>query len=406
MRELILMAPMQAKPKLGIGNLYDLAIIDFLAKCRRIAGSSVSCPTIWNVNGLKTMQLAAETGAEDTQQVKNAVSIWIAEARRTLASFSIELGDDVRDDNLSDDMLTRLNSHFDKTLQLEALLVCVCSKCNDTLGSDPGIKTCRKCGAAALHKERATLFIVAEQEAIEEKANRITFFPLSSRAQLLSYSRSLPKRFALVVEKDRLLTVAYRGIPLDPRHVAVSLPSALNARAYEKVTLVHGDIIKKYDYYAIVSLGIEDLPQSIVCHGPVVDRDGKKLRWQLGADSRDPLMKALSPRILRCLFLKSSLRVPLKLGTQSWEGELRGLRRLFAKADTILKSTRTNPVSEFAFPEPATFLALTDALALPEAFETFRNTVDAFWLHAKAHSFTPDQRAWLSTMVSLYFGCK
>src|SRR5690242_10404771 len=104
---------------------------------------------------------------------------------------------------------------------------------------------------------------------------------------------------------------------------------------FDKQTFIHGDVIKKFDYYALCYLSSGYLPSQIVCHDSCLGEDRKKVRWQ----NEDNInLKTLSPRVMRCFFLKHNLRKPVII-SKDIESELIYPTKVFLKIKNLLDSS-------------------------------------------------------------------
>lgn len=296
MREIVLMAPMQIKQQLGIGNIYDLVLCDFYAKARRITGVKVIFPMLINVNGTPIEKIFGPNPQEAD------ISITVDNLTNMCKKYKINFDYVLRDDN-NPILNQSVNASFKNVLVNE------CLACGSIFGTDPDIKRCKNCGEITTYHMRDALVQSVFHSEILQKLESVNFFPNSVKTRLYDFIQSLPAQYELLLEKPRAYTSIFNGTPLDPRFTAIALLDQVvrTEKEYDLLTCISGDLVKKYVYFIFAYLDIS--PTNIVIHGLATGENNKKIRWQdeKGTNFLDYL--EIDEQELRTFFITNS---PLK----------------------------------------------------------------------------------------------
>ena len=369
MRELVLMAPMQIKKHLGIGNIYDLVLCDFYTKARRSCGNETFFPLLINVNGSPLEKLLAKDPSADVDKIVAELS---NEAKRYGVDAIFVLRDDldvkVKDLGVAD---TRCMAPVNE-----------CTKCGAIYGSDPGIQTCKHCGALTHYGKRPTLAINVRHSVMSRNFERAQYIPSKVKNRLVDYAMSLPEEYSLVLEKRRRHTLQYENFDLDPRFVAIGLLKVAEAKVgnAEKITCVCGDLVKKFLYYIFAYSNGKDsiLPNTIITHGTITDAEHKKLRWQDADGGFSPDVFGITGQELRTFFITSSAMKNIVISKNSLLSNAIKMARLSKRMESLMLAgcSDTNIISELASRECSAFDEAIEKWRFPAAYKAVENFVN------------------------------
>lgn len=338
--ELIIIAPTQIKRQLSVGNIYDLTIADFYAKCRKFANVDIYMPFLWNINGEPLVKQMREDGySVDGVTIEAYVSSLIARANKKMEDHYINFDGFIRDDHIQGELNSLLTGRYADYLVDGDTYINECIVCKNIFGSDPSIKICKICGSNTIFRGRKTFFKKIKRSTIEDKIKKIKFYPDSLNEKLLDFLNYLPDEYDLILEKNREYTLNYDKYKLDPRFITMLLPAIINDRLQKKVDniiYIHGDVVKKFDYYSICYLENCDLPSKVVSHGVIVDKENKKIRWQDDDGEELEIFKIINNKILRAYFLSHNIVGNLMFDKQNVQGQVKGLTKLYIKIKKIL----------------------------------------------------------------------
>jgi|SRR3989344_408671 len=340
--ELVVMSPIQIKRNLSVGNIYDLTLNDFYAKARRFGGREVSLPLLWNVNGQPLIKQMREDGIKLTpRNIEEYISKLIYTARNSMEDHYLDFDLVLRDDQISESMDLLARTSYSGAFRVGSTNINECLSCRDIYGSDPSITNCRSCNYPTTFHQRNTMFKPIRREDIESKMRGIEFFPSGIERRLASFIGDLPDEYDLILEKNRQYTVEHNGFRLDPRFVAIMLPAILNQLSgrgpYNIRTFIHGDVVKKFDYYSLCYLNEGDLPTRIAVHGLLIGQDKRKLRWQEDHGDQVHLFKGVDKKILRAYFLKQKFEGNTVLSERNLQAQSTGLTRIYLKMKRVLE---------------------------------------------------------------------
>src|SRR3989344_60046 len=308
-KELVVMAPIQIKPQLSIGNIYDLSLADFYSKARRFAGVETIFPLLENVNvDPFVSQVRKEHPFASAGLIRDTAETWASRLSAQARSLSINTDFMLRDDQISVQLSKLIAASYRERFIIGPVLIVECLGCVKIYGSDPSIINCKRCGKLNTVHVRKSLYTQVRNQEILSSLERAVFYPQGARKELIQFVDTLPNLFNLVIEKQREYTLSYSGFKLDPRFTAIILPAILGAKSYTRRTWFHGDVIKKFDYYSYCYLGQIDQPTHIVAHGVLLDESHKKFRWQSdNGSSLQWLTRFLNNGVLRAYLTKGDL---------------------------------------------------------------------------------------------------
>lgn len=398
----MLTAPLQVKPTLSLANLYDLVIADFFAKVRQLQGIEVHHPLIWNINGDPILKLGQMHSPEFTIEIlPEFVNGCLQSASVILNAFGVTFTRVIRDDEVQDEINALLQDKYSHRIKSGILGVTACRSCGTHFGADPGITTCKYCKGVTERAPLQSLYIRVEHPDLLRRARQITWIPESAFSKLVTFIDSLPHSYELVISKPRKKSLLFNGFSLDPRFTAILCYGLLPLNRFSRVTLIHGDVTKKLDYYLLSYLDPADLPHAIVTHAPCLGSDGKKLRWQDQQGKENKL--DISPKVLRCIFLKRHIRRSVQLSRAFLQPDIHEPTKLFLKIRQMLQRPTSEADGDISGIQED-FLCLANQFELPQAYATVRDTVNLWWEQTKYRRLTRREGCWLNEMRRLYFG--
>lgn len=402
MKELVIMAPTQVKDLLSPGNIYDWTIIDFYCKARKMQGIEVYCPLLWNVNGNPVLkQVMQNRGKIDQKSIKSYVETTTKKLKQSFSKYSISFDAEVRDDQIQKLLNEYIVVNFRGIIQEDVIKIAKCVKCDSFYGTDPKIKICKTCFGKITFSPQRTLFININKKKIDKLIGKIAFFPESTRQKLISFNNKMPQEYKLIITRKRLYTLKYRKFQLDPRFIAIILPSICTKKEYDEITYIHGDVIKKLDYYTLCYLGKGDPPTRIVSHGNLMDGSNKKLRWQENISGRN-FFEGIDPSLLRMHFLKQNIFSGLRMNKEHLANSVRGLYKLRHRINLLLK-TPINNANLTPYPVNEDFMSAINNFRYAIAFEIMQKNMKTLWKKTKDRQLTKSEFAWIKTVNSLYY---
>lgn len=407
--ELVIMAPTQIKPDLSVGNIFDLTLIDFYVKARRLSGINVFSPFLWNINGEPIVkQILENKKIFSLESASDYIFKTIEIAKIKLKEHYINFDIFLRDDQILSDIEDLIAANYSTAFNFGFAKLSRCSKCEMIFGSDPSIKICKFCGAQVDHLDKETFFKKVDKEKILDKVNQISFYPAGTKQKLLNFIDTLPEEYNLILEKDRAYTLKYKNIKLDPRFVIMLFPAILKSSSYDYVTWIHGDIVKKFDYYSLCYLNKEDCPDKIVSHGLVLGVNNKKDRWQNSDNTTLKLIDNLDYKILRAYFLKHNIHTDIVINLNIIRGQEKGLQNLYFKINRVLEERNLdlniNGVRDVLKVELESFHKNIEIFRFSEAFNNIQTYTNLCWKIVKDYKLSKEEQDILLNFKIIYFG--
>lgn len=401
MKELILMAPMQIKDYLNLGNLYDLTLIDFYAKARNAQGYNTFFPLLINVTGSPTEKLMADDPEPaSAQMLQERIEIAISNLTADCSQHFIEHDEVIRDDNTMSTIRTLLP-------QAKNVIESYCPNCNSWYGTDPSIIFCRRCGSSISRKRHHCFAKEISKEKILEKINSIDFFPSYAKKRLLDFATSLPDSYMLSLEKERFYTPNIDGHFIDPKFAAIAtLVQAHRFFQPDTATYIHGDVMKKFIYYVIAYLDPEILPSKDVMHDVITGEDKLKTFWRNNKEAEDTFLNSINKRELRAYMLSHSITSSLQI-CKNTIPEIHKTAKIYVLFNRICDK-RNLDTSQAQDPYLANsvkaFYDLATNWKLVEAFTQMQSIVHYCWKKVKIEPLNLQEVNSLQQIQQLYFG--
>ncbi|MDD4984040.1 MAG: hypothetical protein PHH82_04370 [Candidatus ainarchaeum sp.] len=406
--EIIIIAPTQIKKGLSVGNIYDLTIADFYAKARRLAGIKVFAPFLLNINGEPLIkQITFENKAPTKDNIKKYILLAIKQIKKDLKNHYLSFDYIVRDDKIKKNLVRLFKTTYKDSITVGQTNIIECSSCGNIYGSDPTICSCKKCNRPLISQTKTSLFKKINRKTIERKMATIAFFPNCIRQKLKTFVFSLPETYDLILEKNRAYTIEYNGFNLDPRFAAIMLPAILCSHKYTKRVWIHGDVIKKFDYYSLCYLNNNDCPTKIVSHGLLLGPDGKKLKWQKDDGSQKELFKGINNKILRAYFLKHNINQDKVIDPSKLQLQTRDLLKIYLKLKKILQTNKdknNESIRQDLAVQINLFNNAVNNFKLSAAFESMQNYVNICWKIVKNNNLSLSEYNMLFELKNIYFG--
>ena len=393
-----MMAPMQIKEHLTIGNIYDLLLCDYSARIHRLAGDKVFFPLLLNVNGSPLAKLSEKLGRRDCSNLVQEISASLA---KECQDYSISFTDILRDDVIPMDVL----SIYVPKPKIARFIRC--PNCGAIYGTDPSIHTCKYCGEVVGFTEQETLAIDVCRDEVDEKLVSIRFVPDSARKRLLDFLDNMPDRYDLILERNREYTVEANGYRLDPKYATILMMRSFcdSAPHYDEIVCIHGDVIKKLTYYMLAYLPSEYLPKTDIMHGLIVDAERKKLR----GDYLDAISgQGIKKKELRAILLKHSIIDDIVVDEQALLNDKKAVVKLYVLCERI-KDDRNldldrNGVRESLNLIFQSFLDFANSWRLTQAFESAHSFVHTCWKILKDDKLSYDEMDRVKQIQEVYFG--
>ncbi|MDD3175994.1 MAG: hypothetical protein PHU51_05955 [Candidatus Nanoarchaeia archaeon] len=409
--ELVIIAPTQIKKKLGIGNIYDLTLADFYTKAKRFNNTKIHMPFLWNVNGkhlLKQMKL--EQMPLTSNSIIQCASTFIENAKTQLIKHHLNFDDFLRDDENSAKIDVLAKTLYKTAFVEGKTQVNECLKCGEIYGSDPTIKICKNCNEPTSYYVKETLYKKIKRGELEEKIQSIKFIPEDIQLKLNAFLNQMPNEYDLILEKKRTYSLKYKNYCLDPKFVAMLFPAILNNdllnNSFSMKTFIHGDVIKKFDYYSLCYLNMQDIPTKIIAHKILVGEDKKKLRWQ--NDDNGFNLDAWDTKILRAYFLQHNINKDVVVSQKQLEQHKIGLTRTYIKINKILENRNLDTGKFGVRPKLQAlineFNVAIDSFKLSKAFYSVKEYIDLSWKLVKENKLSFDEHNTLISFKQMYFG--
>lgn len=402
MNTIILMAPMQIKKQLGIGNIYDLVLCDFYSRCLKMRGIETFFPILFNINGSPIEKIAPLNMESHDEFYDYATSV-LSQNLDEIKHFSISYDAVLRDDD---------NKKVISDLLPEAgrYIVNRCPNCGSIYGSDLSIKSCRRCNSLLRPVPKMTYAMRTNTNEIRRKVDGIKFVPESTKLRLNDFIGILPEEYDIILEKDRRYTTIVDGIQIDPRFTAISLLDAARKmyHDYPSIIYIHGDVVKKFTYYALAYLPDNDMPSVDVMHGSIVDDNHEKIRWHLSGGAFGMTDIGLNNRELRAFFLSSSTRNNTVFNRENILARKRILVKTFVLGGRVCEGRNyiagTSGIRDQIRHLLEEFYTQVDHWNLPRAFEIANGIIHNCWTIVKDAKLTEEEVNVVKKLRSIYYG--
>ena len=398
----VLMAPMQVKQQLNIGNLYDLLLCDFYTKCLRMRNMECFFPLMINVNGSPIEKIVSVSYAQEGDYYRIATDM-INRVAIDCKRFSIQYDTILRDDDNVEEiyaLLPKLGVHS----------VVYCTACGSVYGSDLSIRFCRRCGQKTEVNLRETFAKNVVSSDILKKISTVYFAQPSAKLRLTDFVNSLPDNYDIILEKDRKYTARINGVGIDPRYAAISLLSTARKRCPvpRKIVHIHGDVVKKFTYYVLAYLSDEDIPDVDVMHGNIVDVEHKKLR-NCDANGRlDASSLGLNNKEFRAMLLSSSAKSDIVIDYNIASQRREALVKTYVLMSRVCDNRNFIPgtigLSAEFDKSLKNFYAAVDNWNLPKAFEIVNRLVRECWAKTKNLMLSEEEVKIIKSLQAIYFG--
>lgn len=343
----ISMVPVQIKERPHLGNIYDWVLIDFYSKLLRSEDNDVITPAIWNSLGHPITSLLRDRKMEvNPKNVDMLVAQYIDKNERYLKDLNINFYPVYRDDKLKDELQYYLNNSYLGKIFEKNFAGKYCTSCDKILGTDMKIEKCKWCNSIVVDVISNGFFVNANINEIKQKAEGIKFIPENIKESMLNFAKVLPENYDVLVSKDRAYTVEIvingKKVQLDPRFVtimSVTLINNMHAGDPAHSIIIHGDVVKKFDYYNLVYNVSNAISSTIVGHGPCLGSDGKKVRAANKgvSDTLDSLFENYSPQIVRGFLLSRDIDYPVFMSESSIE-EVKTVKNRLSRVINELKN--------------------------------------------------------------------
>ncbi|MEI7463375.1 MAG: hypothetical protein WCK03_03175 [Candidatus Taylorbacteria bacterium] len=216
--------------------IYDLTIIDFYSKVRRLQGYKVDAPLLWNVNGLPILKMMHSENIDISAKTVDAyVSKNIKLGITLLKEYFINTREQIRDDKIGQRIAQFIDKNCTSYIHTGQIPIVCCQDCKIDFGTDTNILNCKICGLSTKLAIVDTLFQIIRREDIRTKIDKIHFYPEGIKLELLSFNDSMPEEYNLNLTKQREFTLKYKKFDLDPRFIVMLVPSLVSGQ-YSKRT--------------------------------------------------------------------------------------------------------------------------------------------------------------------------
>jgi hypothetical protein len=384
---IVTMAPVQVKEKPHLGNIYDWVLIDFYSKLLRYQGNEVVAPSLWNAVGHPIINLLrAQNLKVDQQNIDTVVEQCIATSKRYMHTLGVELSPTYRDDKFGAELQLHLKQAYPDVIFKKEFVGKYCAGCDRILGSDPEIIVCKRCETPTKDILSIGYFIRVNIGDIRKKVAKVRYLPEGIQTAILNFAETLPSEYDLLITKDREHTVSVmiRGenVQLDPRFVTlmtIPLVNKMHSNDETQLIVIHGDVVKKFDYYNLSYTNENELPLVVFSHGACVGSDGKKIRTDPDAkkDILDALIERYSPKTVRGFLLSRDLGDTIVIS----EGRFKEVDVLKAKLNRTRARLEANKNRREGLPYPnlknvdTSFYKLAQKLKLSGVFSLISNLV-------------------------------
>ena len=402
--ELVIMAPIQVKKSLSPGNIYDLTLIDFYAKTRRLQGSKIHMPLFWNVNGLPVLRMMQrENIVISNEKRKEFIDKCIQNGVIALKKHYINFDEQIRDDEISLILSDFIGAHCQSNILKGSIPIATCKKCGSDFGTDNMIKLCKICGSPIEMQYKDILYQEISRDEILKRVYKINIYPIGAKKELIAFCNSMPEKYNICLTKKREYTITYDGFSLDPRFIVMLTP-ALVQGIYSKRVYFHGDIIKKFSYYSLCHLPSKFLPTNIICHGVLLDKHGRKIKWQDHDEEVANLFNELPPSDLRAFSLKRNVVKDVIIDFDIVKNNLREQEILRERIDNILKYEHFSSLSVEFINLKKELLEAVNNFFYGVAYDKMVTIVKLLENKLPQKSIHPDEILFLNELRFLYFG--
>ncbi len=402
--EIVIMAPVQVKKVLSPGNIYDLILMDFYVKSRRFQDIKVCLPLLWNVNGLPVLKMMQRENIIVSKTTREEfVDKCIQEGVKALKKYCIDFDEQIRDDKISTILSDFVNMHCKSNIIKGSIPIATCNKCNSDFGTDVTITLCKICGGSVDMKDQNVIYQKISKNEILETISRIKIYPIGAKKELVTFCNLMPEKYNICLTKNREYTITYDGYSLDPRFIVMLTP-ALVQGTYSKRIYFHGDIIKKFSYYSLCHLPSKFLPTNIVCHGVLLDKYGRKFKWQNNIEEVTNLFNELSPSYLRSFFLKRNVSKDVIINFETIKNSLKEQEILRERIDTILKYELFSPLSASFVELKKELLEAINNFYYGIAYDKMVMIIKLLENKLPNRSIHPNEKSFLNELRFLYFG--
>jgi leucyl-tRNA synthetase len=339
--------PAQVKKRPHLGNIYDWVLTDFYSKFLRLEGNEVVTPLIWNSLGYPITKMLRDRNMDvNAKNVDVLVAQCIDTNEKYLKKLDINLHPVYRDDKLVTELQYHLNNKYLGKIFEKNFVGKYCACCDKVLGTDMKIEKCKWCNSAVVSVTANGFFVNADISDIKQKADRIKFIPESIKRSLLNFAETLPRNYDVLISKNREYTTEVmingKKVQLDPRFatiMAVTLINSMHAKDQTSSIIIHGDVVKKFDYYNLVYNTCNFIPSVIVGHSVCLGSGGKKIRV---ADNEsvydlDNLFETYSPQIIRGFLLSRDISYPVSISESGIE-EVKTIKSRLSRIINELKN--------------------------------------------------------------------
>lgn len=407
---MIYTVPMQIKEDISLGNLYDFIIADFFGKTQSAQWKRVINPLTLNINGNKTQQLLEKNNIPLTASDK--IDTYIEKCKYnilvSLAEYWVNFSSVVRDDQIENQLTQILEWVHTEDTQIDEIYINNCPSCWASFGTDFTISTCTKCNATTKRHLSHVLFQEINHNLILEKIDSIDWKPAYSKSKLLNFVNSLPNTYKLTLSKNRDYTLHYKWLLLDPRFITIVSKYLEDLYNIDETTIIHGDILKKYDYYMLCHTNKEALPTQIISHGLITDNEDKKIRWTPTSNSNNT-QDIYSPKAIRCILLKNDIYKGVKFDEKNLKKQVKQVTKYYIKIKQMLNNTTTDTIpnytklNNFIRNERDNFLQSANNFKFWPCFNQFTKIIDHLWKNTKDNWLDLFQSSILKNLLLFYF---
>lgn len=415
-RELVIMVPTQVKRNLNMGNIYEFILGDFYTKVKHMKGEEADLAITWNANGKPVEELVIREmeGAFSREKAHHLVDSMIESANKVMSNFYIEPDIQLRDDDIQIEVEKLMNNRYSEYYTSGNCKVVICPSCQSAIGSDESVNRCNHCGTPTVIKNMDTLYRRVLRSDVETKMMNTSFYPEGCKKRLDELLNNLPDDYNVILEKKRLYTLRYGEYSLDPRFVTIfSLPVIKHKKEieYDEITVIQGDVVKKYDYYAYTYLHPSDCPNNIFMHGLILDENKKKLRWRSDESrniSTDGIYPGVKCKEFRAFLLKHNLTDNIIINPNTIKNDVKGQVNLYITMKRLMDS-RNLDVEKIGIRKELdllhkSFLDKASAMRMHDAYMDMKNFVDNCWKLTKNDKMSKEEQDIISCYMRLYYG--
>lgn len=399
--------PMQLKENVSMWNIYDLLISNFIATTKNIQGIKVYNPIIFNVNWNKTQQLLQKNNIDinNQDQVDQYIESCKQRIINTLHDYGITFSA-IKDDRIIyHELIELLSWPYNDIWTLWKLWLYICARCGKNYGTNNEIAVCSSCGSNITTEYQEEIYQEINHTTLFQKINQIIWLKDWTKKKLISFIQSLPNTYNLLLSKDRSFTLSYNHKWLDPRFITImSLLIEMYNNNCDDTTIIHWDVIKKYDYYMLCHTKPEHLPDRIIAHGNITNMNNQKISWLAGKEDNN---YNISPKSLRYILLKNDIFKGVKLNESILEEQSRQASKYYLKITNILqnKTVSFNKQSnDLILSIWQWFIRSANNIQLWLCFNYATKLIDTIWKETKnENTISPNEYSYLQHLLYLYF---